>query len=172
MKRDSRTDVLLWTLQNCSEYLFIEQLQQLLLEQILNRLWLYVWFCFESEVNNLNHFISVAAHKFSEIRNFTKFQEKHSWRSLVLSSKDSGFIKKDSYNVIKKRLWHRCFPVNFAKFLRKPFLQNASGGCFWYLRYYWWYEFKYPMKNRNIWNAWKKLSFVTILEGFQEGAES
>ena len=27
----------------------------------------------------------------------------------------------------KKRLWHRCFPVNFAKFLRTPFLQNNSG---------------------------------------------
>ena len=27
----------------------------------------------------------------------------------------------------KKRLWHRCFPVNFAKFLRTPFLQNTSG---------------------------------------------
>ena len=29
-----------------------------------------------------------------------------------------------------KRLWHRCFPVNFAKFLRILFLQNTSGGCF------------------------------------------
>ena len=28
--------------------------------------------------------------------------------------------------LIKKRLWHRCFPVNFAEFLRKSFLQNAS----------------------------------------------
>ena len=27
---------------------------------------------------------------------------------------------------IKKRLWHRCFSVNFAKFLRQPFLQNNS----------------------------------------------
>ena len=26
----------------------------------------------------------------------------------------------------KKRLWHRCFPVNFKKFLRAPFLQNTS----------------------------------------------
>ena len=25
------------------------------------------------------------------------------------------------------RLWHKCFPVNFAKFLRTPLLQNASG---------------------------------------------
>ena len=23
---------------------------------------------------------------------------------------------------LKKRLWHSCFPVNFAKFLRTPFL--------------------------------------------------
>ena len=27
----------------------------------------------------------------------------------------------------KISLWHRCFPVNFAKFLRTPFLQNTSG---------------------------------------------
>ena len=27
----------------------------------------------------------------------------------------------------KKKLWYRCFPVNFAKFLRTPFLQNTSG---------------------------------------------
>ena len=29
-------------------------------------------------------------------------------------------------SLLKKRLWHRCFPVNFAKFLRTPFLQNTS----------------------------------------------
>ena len=31
---------------------------------------------------------------------------------------------------LKKRLWHRCFPVNFVKFLRTPFLQNTFVGCF------------------------------------------
>ena len=30
-------------------------------------------------------------------------------------------------NFTKKRLWHECFTVNFAKFLRTPFLQNTSG---------------------------------------------
>ena len=30
-------------------------------------------------------------------------------------------------NLLKKRLWHRCFPVNFVKYLRTPFLQNTSG---------------------------------------------
>ena len=29
--------------------------------------------------------------------------------------------------LLKKRLWHRCFPVNFVKFLTTPFLQNTSG---------------------------------------------
>ena len=27
----------------------------------------------------------------------------------------------------KMRPWHRCFPMNFAKFLRTPFLRNTSG---------------------------------------------
>ena len=28
--------------------------------------------------------------------------------------------------LLKKRLWHWCFPANFTKFLRKPFSQNTS----------------------------------------------
>ena len=38
------------------------------------------------------------------LRNFAKFTGKH-----------------------LKRLWHRCFPLNFTKFLRTPFSQNPSG---------------------------------------------
>ena len=30
-------------------------------------------------------------------------------------------------NFIKKETLHKCFTVNFAKFLRTPFLQNTSG---------------------------------------------
>ena len=33
--------------------------------------------------------------------------------------------------LFKKILWHRCFPVDFAKFLRISLLQNTSGECFW-----------------------------------------
>ena len=29
--------------------------------------------------------------------------------------------------LLKNKLWHRCFPVNFAKFLRAPVLQNTYG---------------------------------------------
>ena len=30
-------------------------------------------------------------------------------------------------SLLKKRIWHRCFPVKFVKFIRKSFLQNTSG---------------------------------------------
>ena len=29
--------------------------------------------------------------------------------------------------LLKKRRWHRCFPVNFVEFLRTSFLRNTSG---------------------------------------------
>ena len=41
--------------------------------------------------------------------NLAKFTGKHLWQSL-------------SGTLLKKRLWRRCFPVNFAKFLRTTFL--------------------------------------------------
>ena len=37
------------------------------------------------------------------------------------------FLTPDACNIIKNDIWHGCFPVNFAKFLRTPFLQNISG---------------------------------------------
>ena len=49
------------------------------------------------------------------LRNFTKFARKH----LCLSF----FFDK----VAGLRLWHSCFPVNFVKLLRAPFLQNTTG---------------------------------------------
>ena len=37
--------------------------------------------------------------------------------------------------LLKERHWHRCFPVNFAKFLRTPFLQNTYGRLLLYIRF-------------------------------------
>ena len=31
---------------------------------------------------------------------------------------------------LKKRFWHSCFTVNFMKFLKHLFFQNASDSCF------------------------------------------
>ena len=36
-------------------------------------------------------------------------------------------LEPKASNFIKKSLWHKCFPVNFAKFIRTTFLQNTSG---------------------------------------------
>ena len=51
------------------------------------------------------------------LRNFAKFTGKQLCQSLLFNK-----AADRACNFIKKRLWHRCFPVNFAKFLRIPFL--------------------------------------------------
>ena len=62
------------------------------------------------------------------LRNLTKFTGKHLCQSLFFYN-----VVGQAWNFIKKRLWHRCFPVNFVTFLRTTFLQNTSGGCFCHL---------------------------------------
>ena len=64
------------------------------------------------------------------VRNFTKFTGKRLCLSLFFN-KVSGLEAPTKVfrptTLLKKRLWHRCFPVNFVKFLRTAFLQNNSG---------------------------------------------
>ena len=52
------------------------------------------------------------------LRNFTKFSGKHLCQRLFFN-KVAGLR---TATLLKKRLWHKCFPVNFAKFQRTPFL--------------------------------------------------
>ena len=49
--------------------------------------------------------------------NFSKFTGKHLCQSLFLN-KVAGLRPA---TLLKKRLWHRCFPMNFVKFLGTPF---------------------------------------------------
>ena len=56
-------------------------------------------------------------YKKSILKNFGKFTGKYLRQSLFFN-KVAG---------LRRRLWHRCFPMNFAKFLETPFLQNTSG---------------------------------------------
>ena len=58
------------------------------------------------------------------LRNFAKFPGIYLCQSLF--QKRVSFARV-SFQNLKKRLWHRRFPGNFAKFLRTPFLQNTSG---------------------------------------------
>ena len=57
------------------------------------------------------------------LRNLTKLTGKHLCQTLFFN-KVAGLRPA---TLLKKRLWHRYFPVNFAKFLRTPFLQNTCG---------------------------------------------
>ena len=65
------------------------------------------------------------------LRNFTKFTEFKFHKIQI--SQNSNFTKFNFFNkvaglrpatLLKKRLRHMCFPVNFAKFLRAPFLTD------------------------------------------------
>ena len=60
------------------------------------------------------------------LRNFTKFTGKHLCQSLRPAT------------LLNKRLLHSCFTVNFAKFLRTPFLQNTSRRLLLNLSLRWW----------------------------------
>ena len=57
------------------------------------------------------------------LTNFTKFTGKHLCQSLHFNK----VIGLKTATLLKKKLWHRYFPVDFAKFLRTPYLQNTSG---------------------------------------------
>ena len=66
------------------------------------------------------------------LKNFAKFTGKHLCHSLFLIKQT---VACTLCSFIKRRLWHRCFPVNFGKSLRTPFLQNTSGQLL--LRLHW-----------------------------------
>ena len=51
------------------------------------------------------------------LRNFSKFTGKKLCQSLFFNK----VARLRPATLLKKRLWHRCVPVNFAKFLRTPF---------------------------------------------------
>ena len=56
------------------------------------------------------------------LKSFTKFTGKHQRQSLIL-------IKLQAYCYIKKRLWQRCFPMNFCETF-----ENTSSGYFCILK--------------------------------------
>ena len=61
------------------------------------------------------------------LKNLTKVTGKLLCQSLFVN-KAEGLSPA---TLLRKRVWHRCFPVNFVKFLRTPFSQNTSGYCFY-----------------------------------------
>ena len=68
--------------------------------------------------------------KISVLKNLAKFLE----NICVSRSRSQIFFKicssRCSCNIIKKRLQHRCFPVNFGKFFKTAFYSTSTNGFF------------------------------------------
>ena len=56
------------------------------------------------------------------LRNFTEFTRKHLRQSLFFKK----FAGLRPSTLLKKKLWYRCFSVNFVKFLRTPFFCRTT----------------------------------------------
>ena len=80
--------------------------------QCHNKHWIQVIFATTKSI----HFLNGSSRpevlcKKGVLRNFTKFTGKHLCQSLY-------FLK------LQQRIWHRCFYVNFMRFLRTPFFKE------------------------------------------------
>ena len=62
------------------------------------------------------------------------------------------FFGRRSSTLLQKILQHRCFPANFSKFLKTPFLQNTSGWLLLFIRFF--------KGNRVFWSrCWKNNNY-------------
>ena len=59
------------------------------------------------------------------LRNFAKFTGKHLCQSLFFNK----VAALRPTTLLKRRPWHRCFPVNFTKFLEHLFCRTPLGDC-------------------------------------------
>ena len=64
------------------------------------------------------------------LKHFAKFTGNYLCQSLFFN-KVAGTRPA---TLFKKGLWYRCFPMNFAKFLGTPFLQNTLGRLLLYFQ--------------------------------------
>ena len=64
-----------------------------------------------------------SVYKKGVLKNFAKFTRKQLCQRLLFN-KVAG---PRPATLLKRKLWYRCLPVNFAIFLRTPVLQNTSG---------------------------------------------
>ena len=71
-------------------------------------------------MNSIKTFAEAVVWSFSVktvLRNFVKFTGKHLCQRLVFNN----IAGLRPATLLKKRIWHRCFPVNFLKFLNTFF---------------------------------------------------
>ena len=89
------------------------------------------------------------------LRDFTKFTRKHRCQSLFFNK--VGGLRPAT--LLKKGLWHRCFPVNFKKFLRTPFFYRTPLVA----------VFESGANHRDCYNVWRFLLTFNF-NYFREGS--
>ena len=92
------------------------------LKRLIHLMSKWVWFSFSVMKNRSSR--PENFYKKGVLRNFTKLTGEHLCQGLFFN-KVAGLRPATR---LEKRLWHRCFPVNFVKFLRTPF----------YIKHLWW----------------------------------
>ena len=87
--------------------------------------------CFPVRSSRLGVFCKKGA-----LRNFIKFTRKHPCQSLFFNK----VADLRPATLLKKRLWHKCLPVNFVKFLRTAFLTE----------HLWWLLLSSQIRNAHV----------------------
>ena len=100
------------------------------LKRLIHLMSKWVWFSFSVMKNRSSR--PENFYKKGVLRNFTKLTGEHLCQGLFFN-KVAGLRPATR---LEKRLWHRCFPVNFVKFLRTPF----------YIKHLWWLLLKICVK--------------------------
>ena len=70
------------------------------------------------------YFVKIGTFEMADSANNSRAE---AYLELCRSSHHRWSIKIGVATLLKKKLWHRCFPVNFAKILRTHFRKNSSG---------------------------------------------
>ena len=112
---------------------------ELMILYVFGCIWLY------SYVHNLNEWVLAIRCRFSQITFRNSRPQVFCKKIPVLEflfNKFAGLwpttlLKRHSRS-IKKILWHKCFPVNFVKFLKTSILQNNCEFCFCTLEQLYW----------------------------------
>ena len=120
----------------------LSHLKELKFKYSFPNLFSQFWSCQKSEVDISSHQLLQYSNYYEErfrdshqrcsikkgaLRNFAKFTGKYLCQSLFFNK--VAVFKPAT--LLKERIWHRCFPVNFAKFLKRPFCRTHLDDCFW-----------------------------------------
>ena len=117
----------IWKLGNdkflCTKYSLVGPL-------FIEPIWLYIglniyrknvrYLTLTVRANKIAVFFEPVVRRCCALKNFAKFIGKHLYQSLFFN-KVAGLRP---VTLSRKKLWHKCFPVNFTKFFKTPFLKE------------------------------------------------